>query len=748
MRKGLSAIIIFGLGLLPIGLAARHIIGGVMTYECLGQGSYEFTLKVYRDCNCTNCANFDNVARIAVYNCDGDCAGESQARPFAIANPPIMQVRSVEEPSYPCLIPPDVCVEEGIYRWRMTLPVSSKSYHISYQRCCRNVTINNIINPESAGATYTIEITPAAQAICNSSPVFSNFPPTIICNNADLEFDHSATDKDGNQLVYEFCSPLLGGGNQLGPALVETCGGANPNPSCPPPFSVVPFSAPQFTFAEPMGGDPVISINPATGVITGKPNLLGQYVVGVCVKEYDSQGVLLSKVFRDFQFNVANCDPQVYADIKEDVVIGDKAYLINACGEFTITLQNESYQQQFIKTWEWIFDIKGKQQKIADWNPTVTFPGIGSYEGKLYLNPGTECADTGNIFINVFPDITADFSFAYDTCIAGPVAFNDLSRTGADKLVSWEWSMGDGGVSKVQNPRYTYGKPGNMAVTLKVTDNNQCKDQITKSINYFPVPALIVIAPSAFTGCVPANIFFNNLSTPIDETYKINWDFGDGGSSTEISPTHIYDQPGTFSVGVDITSPIGCKTDTFFRNLIKVLPSPVADFSFFPEKPSNLTPVVEFMDASSGAIQWLWDFGNGARSIERNPSYVYQDTGYYQVMQIVTHPSGCKDTLIKDLDVAPEIRYYLPNAFTPNEDSVNDIFNGKGILLSVENFSMSIWNRWGELVFQTDNPDEGWNGRKNNSGELAPNGVYPVVVRFLGPRRVPFEFKGFATLVR
>lgn len=734
---------------LCISLHARHIIGGVITYECRGEGQYDFTLRMYRDCNCTMCAQFDPQAFIAVYKCDvdGDCSSLGQFDFETRISPSLGNVTNVAAPDYPCLIPPNVCVQEGVYTFSLNLPVTNESYHISYQRCCRNVTINNIVQPENAGATYTIEITPEAQALCNSSPVFNSFPPTVICGGAELEFDHSATDADGDQLVYEFCSPLLGGGPLLDQPRYNSCEGANPNPACPPPYDNVRFRAPNFTASRPMSGDPVIAIDPNTGLITGIPDQLGQYVVGVCVSEFRN-GVLLSRVFRDFQFNVASCDPTVVADIEEDRVIGDQQFVINSCGVNEITFINQSFREQFIDFFEWRFDINGQREVFKEWSPTVTFPGVGTYEGELILNPGTDCGDTANIFVNVFPDITADFTSDYDTCFAGPVQFTDLSETGSCCLTGWEWQFGDGNASNRRNPIHTYRIPGDIPVTLTVRDTNQCVASTTKIVEYFPVPSLIVIAPSDFVGCEPATIFFDNLSFPIDSTYDIFWDFGDGGTSTDISPTYTFEEPGDFTVSVDITSPIGCETDTIFPNLIEILPSPDAGFSFQPEVPSNLNPTVFFNDESTGGISWLWDFGIGRNSSQRSPSFTFPDTGRYEVRQIVTHPSGCVDTAIQIIDIIPLVTYHLPNAFTPNDDTVNDLFKGVGILEGARNFSMSIWNRWGEKVFETSDPEQGWNGRKFNTGSVAPNGVYVVVVNYIGPRGKEFEHRGFATLIR
>ena len=734
---------------------ARHIIGGVMTYTCLGGGDYEFILTLYRDCNCTNCADFDPVAAIGIYKCNGDdCSKLSQFGTFARINVPLEVVRSVGAPSYPCLIPPNVCVQEGIYRFKLSsynlrLPESDSSYHISYQRCCRNVTINNILRPDDSGATYTIEITPEGQKVCNNSPVFDGFPPTVICNNFPIDFEHSATDPDGkDQLVYEFCSPLLGGGQLLQGALAQTCDGAIPTPACPPPYKEVTFIAPAYNPLVPMGGNPVVSIDANTGLITGKPDRLGQYVVGVCVLEY-RDGVLLSKVFRDFQFNVANCDPTVVADVEKDAVISQRNYLINSCGKFEIEFVNKSYQRNAINKYEWSFNIGGVRRLFSDWSPKVTFPGIGDYTGQLILNPNTDCGDTAYINVKIYPEITADFEFEYDTCIAGPVAFKDLSVTGAQQITNWDWSFGDGNSSTLKNPTHIYRIPGDIPVSLKVRDNNLCEDIKTIPVDYFPVPSLIVISPSDFVGCTPADIFFDNLSFPIDNTYDIEWTFGDGGMSDQISPTHTFEKSGIYSVSVNITSPIGCKTDTIFNNLIEILDAPEANFSYSPDEPTSLAPTVSFTDESKGLVAaWEWFFGDNKKAYVKNPVHAYRDSGRYEVVQIVIHPNGCTDTAYAVIDVIPEVRYFLPNAFTPNSDGTNEVYKGVGIMDGIREFSMSIWNRWGEMVFQTNDPAVGWDGKIGPNGQLAPQGVYAVYVNYTSPRGETIKQQTFATLIR
>ncbi|MEK7255214.1 MAG: gliding motility-associated C-terminal domain-containing protein, partial [Bacteroidota bacterium] len=100
------------------------------------------------------------------------------------------------------------------------------------------------------------------------------------------------------------------------------------------------------------------------------------------------------------------------------------------------------------------------------------------------------------------------------------------------------------------------------------------------------------------------------------------------------------------------------------------------------------------------------------------------------------------------VDVEPKVTFFMPTAFSPNEDTVNELFRGNGFTRGVTNFKLEIWNRWGEKIFETSDPAEAWNGRVNNADRAAQPGVYICLVSFTEPRGKSFEYKGYATLIR
>ncbi len=730
---------------------ASHIVGGYVSYDCLDVGRYRVTVNMYVNCNSQANDYFPGQAPITIFRGN---------------NPPYTTIRTIRIPldrppveipldDNPCIIlPPDICVEEGKYIFDIDLPVSNESYHIVFQRCCRNASISNIFEPEKYGATFSLEILPAAQTFCNSSPTYSAYPPAVICVNKPLNIDHSANDRNGDELVYSLCSPLIGAGvegtSQGTGGDPAGCDGFRPDPACPPPFDKVPFIQPNYSAEVPLPGSPPMSINSSTGLLTGFPNQQGQFAVGLCVSEYRN-GELLSVVRRDFQFNVTYCEERLKSAVVSDIVVPETdTYVFNSCGEKTIKFLNSSTIESFIDEYRWEFMVNGALQNYSSRDLVLTFPDYGTYSGRLILNPQNDiCRDTGWIEVNIYPEPVADFTFDYDTCVAGDVFFEDQTIAAGGKIVDWLYNFGDGENSRDPDPAHLFAFPGIHQVQLQVRDTNNCLGARRKAVTWQPAPALVVVEPSIFDGCAPQEVFFKNLSFPIDSTYVIEWELGDGNSSFDISPTHTYEDVGVYSLKVGITSPLGCYIEESWENWITVNPDPTADFSYTPEDGlTNFASDVVFQDESEGAKYWEWYFNDADFIYGQEASYTFPDTGQQKVLLLVQNEFNCEDSIVRYIDIAPEITYFLPNAFSPNGDGLNESFQGKGFFRGLYDFEMIIINRWGEVVFTSHDPEQGWNGRKDNIGGYAPNGVYPVMVRYREPRGQLQHLQGFATLIR
>ena len=328
--------------------SGAHIVGGDVTYKCVSANAatkttkFTITFTMYRDA-IGGGAIFDNGARFGIYESN---LGTNTWTHFKTIQTNPINKQFVPYEDECVIVPPNIVIEKANYIFDVELPWSDKVFQITYQRCCRNNTITNIEIPGETGAAFYVEIYGNAIQECNNSPVFKNFPPILICNQKQINFDHSATDSEGNHLEYEFCTPLSAGGlvGTTIPGNPMDCDGVMPLPiNCLPPFSQVSYNLP-YTASNPMGGNPQISINPSDGVITGIPNLLGQYVVGVCVNEFKN-GIQIGSIRREFQFNVVNCEGLSTSKIIDlcegDSVLVNQIYYHHA-GTYTQSFQTIS----------------------------------------------------------------------------------------------------------------------------------------------------------------------------------------------------------------------------------------------------------------------------------------------------------------------------------------------------------------------------------------------------------------------
>ncbi|MEZ7900291.1 MAG: PKD domain-containing protein [Flavobacteriales bacterium] len=246
------------------------------------------------------------------------------------------------------------------------------------------------------------------------------------------------------------------------------------------------------------------------------------------------------------------------------------------------------------------------------------------------------------------------------------------------------------------------------------------------------------------SGCVPVTINFTDLSTVnFGMIVQWGWKFGDGSFSTIQNPVKTYAIPGSYSVELEVTSSLGCKDDTVIIGFIDVYPFAIADFYFTPAF-TNTRELVIFSNFSINTSSFKWYFGDGDSSVLASPTHEYLEEGLYEITLIAMNPFGCNDTIIKTIEIKNEL-YFVANSFTPYPEGKNPEWGFVG-LKQLDEFELQVFDRWGEVVFETTDPSNTWDGKYEN--ELCPQGVYTWRVKMKFKSRKIVEKIGHVNLLR
>ena len=283
-----------------------------------------------------------------------------------------------------------------------------------------------------------------------------------------------------------------------------------------------------------------------------------------------------------------------------------------------------------------------------------------------------------------------------------------------------------------------------------VIDVEGCTSYDDVSVEYRPVPDAGFIT-DVDEGCWPLDVLFTNYSVGV-QNRDYHWDFGDGNSSGDQNPRHTFEEPGNYPVTLTVPGPDGITGR--YQKIISVFDHPEAAFSVTPEEVYVPGDEVRFFDLSVDAEQYLWHFGDGNTSEDPHPVHEYTESGVYDVMLHVTNEFGCVDSTIIEGAVTAISKGFIkfPNAFRPRPDGgtshqaseTNNIF--KPVYRDVESYQIQIYNRWGQLIYESIDINEGWNGLYK--GQLAPQAVYVWKVSGTFVNGEEFRETGSVLLVR
>lgn len=412
-------------------------------------------------------------------------------------------------------------------------------------------------------------------------------------------------------------------------------------------------------------------------------------------------------------------------------------------GETTTFTDASGVVNDVINAWRWEL---GDGNTLNTQNPTYDYGAEGLYNVELLVATLNGCQDSITQPVRVFATPIAEFS-GIDVCFKTPTDFTNETTIPEGTIAQYDWDFDDGTTSQDENPSYTYGAPDAYDVMLTATSDSGCVHSVNHTVNVYPYP------DPSFTsdlvdGCEPLDIqFIDQTTISSGAVVSYAWKFGDGGTSNQSSPANTYLNDGTYDVTLTVISDQGCDTTITINKYITVYPLPIAGFVHDPTVVSVFDPEFDFYDESQGADSLvIYDFGDGSGAEERNPVHAYPDSGFYVVTQYVYTSYGCSDTIMDTLRVNPEFTLYVPNAFTPNSDGYNEVFQAKG--MGVLEFTMRIYTRWGEEIYFTKNMDEFWDGTLNNGLTEAKEDVYIYHIHVLDINYEEHEFTGHVSLIR
>jgi gliding motility-associated-like protein len=336
-----------------------------------------------------------------------------------------------------------------------------------------------------------------------------------------------------------------------------------------------------------------------------------------------------------------------------------------------------------------------------------------------YTVTGTDangCTGTASVQVTVFSALTVTVTpSTADICEGDDIV---LTATSNGLNPTFDWSSGQTGASITASPSST------TTYEVQVSDQNGCTGSAQSIIQVNAIPHVDFIG-FPLSGCSPIQVSFTNTG----DIGTFLWSFGDGATSTIANPVHFYNQSGFYTITLSVSNS-GCSNSLTLTNYVHAYPVPVAGFHPSSTIISEDDASVFFSDLSVGASIWIWNFGTGDYSSEQSPEYTFTEEGQFTVWQYVENQWGCSDSISTVIWLKPIPTFYIPNAFTPNGDGVNDVFHPFGNNIDTDDYEMTIYDRWGKMVFKTTNLNTAWDGKSQYSDDTAiKQGVYVYVIK-------------------
>lgn len=327
-------------------------------------------------------------------------------------------------------------------------------------------------------------------------------------------------------------------------------------------------------------------------------------------------------------------------------------------------------------------------------------------------------------------------------------------NTSAGGTITYLWSPGG---MTVSSPTVTAQDDPDHQQIFIVTASDGCSSDTSVNHTIFinPTPSASLIG-SNLDGCADLDVSFSGSGGTGFPNCVYEWNFGDNTSGFGALINHTYTTNGlqntSYDVELTVTTPLGCIDAVTMPAYVTVYPNPIAAFTYNPLNTTEFDPLINFYDQSSLASTYQWTFGELTSfdnvSVLQNPIHNYAGPGLYDVNLLVTSINGCVDDVTHPIYIEPEFAIYVPNAFSPNEDGKNELFFPQGIGIDAERFQMLIFDRWGEVIFQTNSLTKGWDGKVDGKAVPVQEDVYIWKIMAYDIKNNKHNLTGHVTVVR
>ncbi|MCC6601510.1 MAG: PKD domain-containing protein, partial [Crocinitomicaceae bacterium] len=354
------------------------------------------------------------------------------------------------------------------------------------------------------------------------------------------------------------------------------------------------------------------------------------------------------------------------------------------------------------------------------------------------------CTDTDTLEVVIQPLPMTNFTMdIYSSCSTPIEVYPSLGGQGVS---SQSWTIDGVEVSAELSPELVIAGIGEHIVGVTSINEFGCTRSESQNFDIYE-PPLASLSAFPMNGCLDLDVNFTN-ETAGSNSYQ--WVFGDGAGSTETSPQHTYTQQGVFSVQLIATSAEGCTDTLTMENMIETYDLPVASFEMSTEETTIYLPEITFTNTSFDGAEYEWTFGDGNGSTLENPVYSYSYPGLWPVTLTVSNAYGCVDKIERNVKITNDYMVFIPNAFTPDNDGINDAFRPEIENIEfISNYTFQIFDRWGTTIFETHHPEEAWTGDVKGGEYFAENSSYSyrIVLSTTFDTNVK-EITGHVTLLR